>query len=69
MPEEQIAIYLTTPEAIQFRSFQQFHETFFQLVKSGCFDIKNGSFTCHMDANGTIQKIERKDNIFDVRFT
>lgn len=64
---DQITIYLTTPEAIAFRSYQQFHETFALLVKSGVFDIKNGSATIHFDAQGIIQKIERKDSMFDAR--
>ncbi len=65
--EPQITVFLTTPEAIQFRSFQQFHETFFLMVKAGVFELKNGSVTMHFDSNGVIQKIERKDNLFDAR--
>lgn len=67
MPEDQVTIFLTTPEAIQFRSFQQFHETFFLMVNSGVFDCKNGQITLHFDSNGVIQKIERKDSLFDNR--
>jgi hypothetical protein len=65
--EPQITVFLTTPEAIQFRSFQEFHETFFLMVKARVFDCKNGSITMHFDSNGKIQKIERKDNLFDAR--
>lgn len=64
---EQVTIFLTTPEAEMFKSFQQFHSTFALLVKSGAFDIKSGSFTCHLDKDGLIQKIERHDNLFDKR--
>lgn len=64
---DDVTIILTTPEAIQFRNFQQFHETFALLCKSGVFDMKNGQATIHFDAQGNIAKIERKDSLFDVR--
>ncbi len=64
---DNIIITLTTPEAIQFRNFQQFHDTFALLCKSGVFDMKNGSATIHFDQFGTIQKIERKDSLYDAR--
>lgn len=64
---DEITIFLTTPEAIQFRSFQQFHETFALLVKQGVFDVKNGSITMHFDSKGDIQRIERKDDLYNSR--
>lgn len=64
---DEVKIFLTTPEAMMFRDFQQFHETFALLVKSGVFDVKNGSVTLHFDPQGQLAKIERKDNLFDVR--
>jgi hypothetical protein len=66
---DEITIFLSTPEAIQFRSFQQFHETFALLVSKGVFDMKNGSVTIHFDNNSVIKKIERKDDLFNVRNT
>jgi len=65
--EEQIKIYLTTPEAIMFRSYQQFHETFALMVRTGVFDVRNGSVTIHFDNESTIRKIERNDSLFDAR--
>ena len=65
--QDEVTIILTTPEAIMFKDFQQFHETFALLVKSGAFDIKNGSFTCHLDAQGNIQTIKRDDVLYDSR--
>jgi len=67
MPDPQITIFLTTPEAELFKSYQQFHATFALLVKQGVFDIKAGSAVLHFDSNGFIQKIERHDNLFDAR--
>lgn len=64
---DEVTLILTTPEAIMFRDFQQFHSTFELLCSKGIFDIKNGSATIHFDHNGQIQKIERKDNLFDSR--
>ena len=67
MPEQEIQIFLTTPEAIMFRDFQQFHKTFALLTSNGVFDIINGSVTIHFDSEGTIKKIERHDSLFDAR--
>ncbi len=64
---EEVTLILTTPEAIMFRDFQAFHEAFALLVAKGVFDVKNGSVTLHFDALGNIAKIERKDNLFDLR--
>ncbi len=67
MNEPDIQIFLTTPEAMLFRDFQQFHKTFALLVQKGVFDVKNGSVTLHFDSLGNVQKIERKDYLFNVR--
>jgi hypothetical protein len=66
MPQE-VTIFLTPTDSELFKSFQQFHKTFELLCKSGAFDIKNGSFVCHMDNEGNIKKIERHDSLFDSR--
>ena len=64
---ENVTLILTTPEALMFKDFQQFHNTFALLVSKGVFDIKNGSATLHFDNLGNIQKIERHDNLYDSR--
>lgn len=64
---ENVTLILTTPEALMFKEFQQFHQTFALLCSKGVFDIKGGSATLHFDNNGFIQRIERHDNLFDVR--
>jgi len=63
---DNVTIILTTPEAIEFRNFQQnyvifkeyqkFHATFAALVESGVFDINYGSATLHF-AKNDLQKI------------
>lgn len=67
MQEDLIKIEITNPEAVMFRSFMEFNQTFALMVKSGVFDMKNGSATIHFDSQGKIQKIERKDSLFDSR--
>lgn len=67
MTTQDVTLILTTPEAIMFRDFQQFHNTFALLVQKGVFDCKNGSITMHFDGNGEIQRIERKDDLYNVR--
>lgn len=65
--QQDVTIILTHPEAVMFRDYQQFHDTFALLVKQGVFDCKNGSITMHFDANGNVQRIERKDDLYNVR--
>jgi hypothetical protein len=65
--EPQVAIYLTTPEALMFKDFQKFHETFALLVSKGVFDIKSGSATIHFDSQGEIALIERNDRLYNRR--
>lgn len=65
--QKEITIFLTTPEAEMFKSFQQFHKTFELLCQTGVFDIKSGSATIHFDKDGVIKKIERNDSLFDSR--
>lgn len=65
--DKEVTIILTTPEAIMWRDYQQFHAAFALLVSRGIFDVKNGSVTIHFDSLGNIAKIERKDNLFDLR--
>lgn len=63
----EITIFLTTPEAIVFKEFQQFHSTFELLCKSGVFDTTNGQVILHFDSSGEIKKIERHSSLFDSR--
>lgn len=64
----EVTIFITEQEAIQFRTFQQNYSKFMLLVNSGVFDIKNGSAVLHFDNSGTIQKIDRHDPLFDAKF-
>ena len=67
MIDEPITIFLTPPEVLLFKDFQQYHDTFTLLCQKGVFGIKNGSATIHFDNNGFVQKIERHDSLFDSR--
>lgn len=64
---DEVTIMLTVPEAELFKSYNQFHSTFALMVSSGVFDVKSGSVTMHFDTNGIIQRIERKDDLFNAR--
>lgn len=63
----EVTIILSTPEAELFKSFNQFHATFALMVQKGVFDVKNGSVTMHFNGNGEIQRIERKDDLYNFR--
>jgi hypothetical protein len=67
MVMDTVTVILTTPEAEMFKSFNQFHATFALMVTKGVFDVKNGSITMHFDNEGNIQRIERKDDLFNIR--
>ncbi len=59
----QVTIFLTTPEAELFKSYQQFHQTFALLVTKGVFDIKTGQATLNF-FNGELQTIEKKEIVW-----
>jgi hypothetical protein len=60
----EVQIFLTTPEALMFRSFQKFHETFALLCEKGVFDTKNGSCELHFDPDGNISSIVKREMIY-----
>ena len=64
---ENVTLILSTPEALLFKNFQEFHKTFALLVEKGVFDIKNGSAVIHFDQAGYVQKIERHDSLYNAR--
>lgn len=59
----EVQIFLTTPEALLFKDFQEFHATFALLVQKGVFDTKFGSVTLNF-ADGEIKTIEKKEIIY-----
>lgn len=63
MPEDQITIFLTTPEAIMFRDFQKFHATFALLISKGVFDIEYGNATLNFHA-GELQNITKQEVVY-----
>ncbi len=64
---QQVTVFLTTPEALLFKQYQEFHQTFQLLCEKGVFDIKQGTAIIHFDIHGAIAKIERHDSLYDVR--
>lgn len=67
MQEELIKIEITPVEAIMFRDWQAFHNTFALLIKAGVFDMKNGSATIHFGPNNEITSIIRNDSLYNIR--
>lgn len=67
MEEQLIQIEITTPEAIAFRQFMQFHSNFMLLVNNGVFNVKDGSVRLHFDHDGNVRKIEREDTLYNER--
>ena len=63
----EITIFLTPPEAVLFKDFQQYHQTFTLLCQKGVFGIKGGSATIHFDEYGNIGDIERHDKLYSAR--
>lgn len=63
MNDTQVTLFLTTPEALMFKEFQQFHATFALLCSKGVFDTKFGKVTLNF-ANGEIQNITKEEVIF-----
>lgn len=62
--ENEITIFLTPVEAIEFRNFQKYYTEFMLLVNKGVFDQKNGAVTLHFDNNGILQTIQRSDFLY-----
>jgi len=65
--ENEVTIILTTPEAMQFREYQQDYELFNLLKSRGVFDQKNASVTLNFDHNGVLQTIQRQDFMYSKR--
>lgn len=63
MQDPQVTILLTTPEALLFKDFQQFHATFALLVQKGVFDIKYGKAILNF-ANGELQNIVKEETVW-----
>lgn len=59
----EVTIILTTPEAMMFREFQQFHATFALLVEKGVFDIQFGKATLNFQ-QGQLQNITKEEIVW-----
>lgn len=59
----EVTIILTTPEAMMFREFQQFHATFVLLVEKGVFDIQFGKATLNFQ-QGQLQNITKEEIVW-----
>lgn len=60
---EQITIFLTTPEAILFRDFQKYHDLFVVLQRNGILDMQFGKCTLNF-ANGALQNVVKEEVVY-----
>ncbi len=64
---ETVTVILTPPEAVLFKDFQEYHKAFTLMCQQGVFGVRSGSVTIHFDSQGAIQRIERKDDLYNAR--
>lgn len=60
---EPVTIILSTPEAVMFRDYQQFHDMFSLLVKQGVFDVKYGKVVLNFQG-GELVAIEKNESVW-----
>ena len=61
---ETVTLILPPAEVALFMEFQKHHDKVMTLLASKAFDIRNGSFTVHLDGAGVIGTIDRSDRLF-----
>lgn len=61
----EVTIFLTPPEALLFKDFQQYHLMFTLLCQQGVFDVRNGQVIINFGPTGEISTIERKDILYN----
>lgn len=64
----EITIFLTENDAIQYRLFQQHYKTFMLLMNKGVFDIRKGNAILSFDHEGILQTIRREDFMYSREF-
>lgn len=63
-PLTDVTIIMSEGDAKLFLAFQANYELFKLLVDRGVFDQKNAAITMHFDSVGTLQLIQRADNLY-----
>lgn len=66
---EMTTFQLNPQDTKRFIEFQKHYGKIVKLIDSGVFDIRNGSSVLHFDRNGSINRIERHDNLFPLTET
>ena len=61
---ESVTIFLTAPDAELFREFQRNHENIQRIVASGALGLRNTTFTCHIDGEGMIKRVDTLKTLF-----
>lgn len=60
---DEVTVMLTTPEALLFKDFMKYHETFGRMIQSGIFDIQFGKCTLNF-AFGDVQTIVKEEVVY-----
>ena len=59
-----VSIFISTPEMVHWKLFNEYYEPFTVMLNAGVFSIKNGSVALHFDHSGTLQTIQRADTLY-----
>ena len=60
----EVAVYMPDEQAAQFLLFQQHYDKISILIKSGAFDVRNGSVIMHFAPNGELRAVNRADFLY-----
>ena len=60
----EVAVYMPDAEAQQFLQFKEHYDKVTILIKSGAFEVRNGSVVMHFDSTGTLKAVNRADFLY-----
>ncbi len=66
---EPLTIFIEPIDVNRWKLFQQYYDPFATIVQANVFDIRNGFARLHFDNTGTLQVIEREDQIYNRKHT
>lgn len=58
-----VQVSLTPIEQALFVAFRKYQDNLNKIIDSGALDIRNGSFTCHMDGAGIVKAIDKHERL------
>lgn len=60
----EVAVYMPDEQATQFLLFQEHYDKIAILVKSGAFNVRNGSVVLHFSPEGELKAVNRADYLY-----